>query len=68
MLDDAQDSGLIHQVAMRHSVDPEVIGKLLALGPKFENFNLYGAKVQLTRAVEQILDEVADPKSIGAKR
>lgn len=68
MLDGAQDDELIRNVAVRHSVAPEVLAELLALAPRFENFNIYGAKVDFTRAVEQILDKVDQHQKDGGKR
>ncbi|MDP3288258.1 MAG: hypothetical protein Q8M64_08110, partial [Methyloversatilis sp.] len=56
MLDGTEHDELIRQAAMRHSVAPEILSHLLALAPKFENLNIYGAKVDFTRTVERILD------------
>lgn len=68
MLDGAQDDELIRKVAARHCVAPELLTELLALAPRFENFNIYGAKVEFTRAVEQILDRVGGAQQNGVKR
>ena len=67
MLDGAQDNELIRKVAARHSVTPGLLTELLALAPRFENFNIYAAKVEFTRAVEQILDKVDAAQKNGAK-
>ncbi|MGJ7558512.1 hypothetical protein ACSFBI_31440 [Variovorax sp. RB3P1] len=68
MLDGTQDDELIRQAAVRHSVAPDIISELLALASKFENVNIYGAKVEFTRAVERILDGANAKKDNGAKR
>lgn len=68
MLDGAQDDELIRKVAARHSVAPELLTELLALAPRFENFNIYGAKAEFTRAVEQVLDKVDWTLKDGVKR
>lgn len=66
MLDGTQDDELIRQAAIRHSVAPELLAELLALAPRFENMNIYGAKVEFTRAVERILDRTDATQSNGA--
>lgn len=64
MLEGTQEDELIRRAAARHSVAPELLAELLALAPKFENFNIYGVKAEFTRAVEKILDQSAsDAKS-----
>ena len=68
MLDGAQDDELIRKVAACHSVAPELLTELLALAPRFENFNIYGAKAEFTRAVEQVLDKVDGTQKAGVKR
>jgi hypothetical protein len=56
MLDGTKDDELIRQAAIHHSVEPEILSRLLALAPEFENFNIYGAKSGFTREVARILD------------
>ena len=68
MLDGAQDDELIRRVAARHAVAPELLTELLALASRFENFNIYGAKAEFTRAVEQVLDKVDEAEKNGAER
>lgn len=65
MQEGTQDDELIRQAALRHSVDPSVIGQLLALAPDFENLNIYGMKVEFTRRVAQILDGASAAKDNG---
>lgn len=67
MLDGTQDDELICKVAHRHSVTPELLTELLALAPKFENFNIHGVKAEFTRTVEQILDGFEGVQNNGAK-
>lgn len=67
MLEGPQDDELIRQAAIRHSVAPELLIELLALAPKFENFNIYGSKIEFTRAVERILDEADEVQNNGSK-
>lgn len=67
MLDGTQDDELIRKAAIRHSVAPELLAELLALAPRFENFNIYGAKVEFARAVEQILDGADVVQKNGSK-
>ncbi|WP_457953670.1 hypothetical protein [Achromobacter xylosoxidans] len=68
MLDGTQTDELIRKVAARHSVAPELLAELLALAPRFENFNVYGAKVEFTRAVEQILNKVSGADKNGVNQ
>lgn len=65
MLNGAQEDELIRKIAARHSVAPELLTELLALAPRFQNFNIYGTKVEFTRAVEQILDKVDEIQKNG---
>lgn len=67
MVEGSQNDELIREAAVRHSVDPDVIGQLLASAPKFENLNIYGVKAEFTRTVERILDEACATKENGGK-
>lgn len=58
MPDGIKDNELIRQAAILHSVEPEILSRLLALAPEFENFNIRGVRSEFTRAVERILDRV----------
>lgn len=60
-----QNDEIISQVALRHSVNSEVLIDLLSLAPDFENLNLHGMKADFSRRVEQILDEANDTKDNG---
>lgn len=56
MVDNTQYDELLNKASLRHTVPPELIAELLALAPKFENLSAYGAKVEFSRCVKDILD------------
>jgi hypothetical protein len=37
-------------------VESEILSRLLALAPEFENLNIHGVKAEFTRKVARILD------------
>jgi hypothetical protein len=62
MLDGPQEEKLVNETAILHSVSPELLNELLALAPKFENFNIYGVKAEFSRVVAEILDRSTSDK------
>jgi len=66
MVDSMRDDELLQLASQRHSVSPDLIAELMALGSKFENLSAYGAKVNFSRSVESILDATVR-KEDGAK-